>query len=311
MKALRVHAFGEVPRLEDLPPPVRGPGQSLVRIHAASVGHIDHTIWGGAFALRPPLPYVPGTEAAGVVLEGERFAPGTRVWLRGAGLGTRGDGTWRETVATRDEAMGVLPEDVPFALGAAFFSPSTAAWCALHDLGQWKEGESVLVTGAGGAVGSIAVQLARQAGAGVRAVVMPGSRPLAKDIEAVRLDELRPDAALLVDTVGGDVLVRALGGIAPGGRAVLVGYTAGRHPPLDLAQLMLADVALLPLNMVRREAAARQRAPELLARLGDGRLQLAVEGFAFEDGARLLPTLDQRRGGGRPVLRLGPEEPVR
>jgi NADPH2:quinone reductase len=303
VKALRVHAWGEAPRVDDVPPPTRAPGQSLVRMHAASVGHIDHTIWGGNFGLKPPLPYVPGTEGAGMVIEGDRFPPGTRVWLRGAGLGTRGDGTWREIVAVPDTAMGPLPDAVPFALGASFFSPCTAAWGALLDLGNWQAGEPVLVTGAGGAVGSTAVQLARQAGAPVRAVLAEGSRPL-EGVECVHLQDLKAEAALLVDNVGGDVLPRALRGVAPGGRAVLVGYTAGTQLTLDLPQAMLADVALLPLNMVRREAKARQWAPELLARLADGRLRLAVEELPFEDGARVLPGLAQRRGRGRAVLVL-------
>ncbi len=302
MKALRVHAWGEPPRLEHLPPPARSAGRSLVRIHAASVGHIDHTIWGGRFALRPPLPYVPGTEASGVVIESERLAAGTRVWLRGAGLGTRGDGTWREIADVPDAALGVLPDEVPHEVGAAFFSPCTAAWSALHDVAAWRPGERVLVTGAGGAVGSIVLQLAREAGAAVHAVVTQGARPLPPEVPVVRVEDLQPDADLLIDTVGGGVLPQALRGVAPGGRAVLVGYTAGREPPLDLAELMLRDVSLLPLNMVRREAAARAQAPQLLARLADGRLRLAIDTYPLEDGPGLLAGLDRRRGRGRPVL---------
>ncbi len=303
MKALRVHAWGEPPRLEELPSPVRSPGHSLVRVRAASVGHIDHTIWGGNFALRPPLPYVPGTEAAGEVLESDRFPAGSRVWLRGGGLGTRRDGCWREVIAVPDDIMGLLPDAVPFDLGAAFFSPCTAAWCTLHDLGRWQPGERILITGASGAVGSIAAQLARAAGAKLQAVLPTGrGSRVPAGVEAVRLDELRPEAQLLIDTVGGDVLPGALRGLAPGGRAVLVGYTAGTELRLDLPQLMLSDVALLPLNMVRREAAARQLAPELLARLADGRLQLRVEKFPLTEGIRLLPGLGAHRPAGRPVL---------
>ena len=304
MKALRVHGWGEAPRLEDLPVPARGAGRALVRIKAASLGHIDHTIWGGRFALRPPLPYVPGTEASGVVIESERLPAGRRVWLRGAGLGTRGDGTWREVADVPEAALGELPDEVPHELGAAFFSPCTAGWSALHELGAWRAGERVLVTGAGGAVGSIVVQLAREAGTTVHAVVTPGSRPLAPDVPAVRIGDLQPEADILIDTVGGAVLPQALRGVAPGGRAVLVGYTAGREPPLDLAELMLRDVSLLTLNMVRREAAARARAPELLARLADGRLRLAVETCPLEEGPRVLTELQERRGRGRPVLML-------
>lgn len=303
MKALRVHAWGQAPQLEDiadLAPP--GLGRSLVRMHAASMGHIDHTIWSGGFGLHPPLPYVPGTEAAGVVVAGERFAAGTRVWLRGGGLGTRRDGCWREYIDTPDEAMGELPVEIPYTLGASFFSPCTAAWCALHDLGRWQLGERILVTGASGAVGSIVLQLAREFGAQAIAVLSPGSAPPALGAQTVLLEELRPESDLLIDCVGGEVLPQALRGVKPGGRAVLVGYTAGAHLPLSLPHLMLADVALLPLNMMRREADARALAPQLLARLAGGRLQLAVEAFALDYGVRLLPQLLARRARGRPVL---------
>ncbi|TFZ04555.1 quinone oxidoreductase family protein [Ramlibacter rhizophilus] len=301
MKALRVHAWGQRPVWEDLEPPLRTPGHSLVRLKAASVGHIDATVWGGRFPLRPSLPYVPGTEASGTVLESERFRPGTRVWLRGGGLGTRRDGTWREIVEAHDESMGELPEGVSFETGAAFFSPATSAWCALHELGGWAPAQEVLVTGASGAVGSLACQLARLAGARVRAVMGPRStRP--EGVECVGLDELQPQASLLIDTVGGEVLPAALKGVAPGGRAVLVGYTAGTQLTLDLPRLMLADVALLPLNMVRREEIARQRAPDLLARLASGALRLTVETLPLAAGGAVLEQLAQRRGRGRAVL---------
>lgn len=303
MKALRIHGWGQPPQLDEVPEPsAPGPGRSLVRMHAASIGHIDHTIWGGRFDVRPSLPYVPGTEAAGVVLAGDRFAPGTRVWLRGAGLGTRRDGAWREVIDTPDETMGELPADVPYSLGAAFFSPCTAAWCAIHDLGRWQPGERILVTGASGAVGSVVLQLALELGAPVAAVMTAGSSAPPPGVEAVTVGDLQPQAGLLVDTVGGEVLPQALRGVAPGGRAVLVGYTAGTQPPLSLPHLMLSDVALLPLNMMRREAAARALAPQLLARLADGRLRLAVEEFALAQGTHLLPDLLSRRGRGRVIL---------
>ena len=164
------------------------------------------------------------------------------------------------------------------------------------------ERRTCLVTGASGAVGSIVLQLARECGAQAFAVRSPGSAPPATGAQSMPLEELRPESDLLIDGVGGEVLPQALRGVKPGGRAVLVGYTAGEHPPLSLPHLMLADVALLPLNMMRREADARALAPQLLARLADGRLQLAVEAFALADGVRLLPQLLARRGRGRPVL---------
>jgi NADPH2:quinone reductase len=288
MKAKRVHAWGEPPRLEDMPEPQGGPGRSIVRMHAATVGHIDRTVWSGSFLRHPPLPYVPGVEAAGVVLRSERFAPGTRVWMRGAGLGIVRDGTWREVIEVADEALGELPDAVSFALGSAFFSPCTSAWVALYEVGQLRGGERVLVSGATGAVGSIAMQLAREAGAQVQALA--AGQPL------------QPEADLLLDMVGGEVLPQALRGVKPGGRAVLVGYAGGTEARIDLPELLQRDIALLPLNIIRREAAARAAAPQLLQRIADGRLRLAVREFPLEAAAEAMAWIATRGHRARAVL---------
>jgi NADPH2:quinone reductase len=227
-------------------------------------------------------------EAAGEIIASSRFAPGTRVWMRGAGLGIVLDGTWREVIDVPDEALGPLPDAVSFALGSAFFSPCTSAWVALHEVARLQPGERVLVSGASGAVGSIAMQLAREAGAQVEA------------FDASQ--EPKAEADLLVDMVGGEVLPRALRAVKPGGRAVLVGYAGGTEARLDLPELLQRDIALLPLNIIRREAAARAAAPELLQRIADGRLQLAVREFSLGEAAEALQWIATRGHGGRAVL---------
>jgi len=241
---MRIHAWGEAPRLDELPEPVPQPGRSLVRMAATTASHLDRSIAAGGFLRHPALPYIPGVEAAGTVLQSERFAVGARVWLRGGGLGTSEDGTWRETISAPDAAIGLLPDAIPMELGAAFFSPCTAAWVALFGVGALQPGERVLISGASGAVGSIALQLARAAGArvavAVSAPVDAADDALGGDIERVAVDErplsgafddgdTQPSFDLLVDTVGGAGLARLVRRIAPGGRAVLVGYTAGRR----------------------------------------------------------------------------------
>lgn len=290
MKAVRIHVFNAVPVLEEIADPVARPGRTLVRMEAATVGHIDRTVWRGSFLRHPPLPYTPGVEAAGVVMASERYAIGQRVWLRGSGLGTLFDGTWCEQIDAPDEALGLLPDAVPMALGAAFFSPTTSAWVALLEVAKLQAGEQVLVTGASGAVGSLVMQLARDAGCTVTAVDPNTAPPSAAS------------ADLLIDTVGGDVLAKVLPSVRPGGRAVLIGYTAGPTLQLDIAHFLQRDVALLPLNMFRREAAGRAAAPELLARLADGRLHLDVQLFALADAARALEWIAQRGHRGRAVL---------
>jgi NADPH2:quinone reductase len=283
MKAVRIHAFGAAPELDEVEDPQPRAGRSVVRMAAATVGHIDRTVWSGGFLNHPPLPYVPGVEAAGTVVASERFAPGQRVWLRGAGLGTTTDGTWSELIDAPDEALGLLPDRVDMTLGSAFFSPCTSAWVALHEVAKLRAGERVRVTGATGAVGSMVAQLARDAGAEV--ITEPGAM-----------------VTLLIDTVGGPVLEAALPCVAPGGRAVLVGYTAGNTLALDIAHFLQRDVALLPLNMFRREAAGRAAAPELLACLGDGRLKLEVKRFRLGEAATALEWITQRGHRGRAVL---------
>jgi len=313
MKAVRVHAFDAPPVLEDVPEPTLRPGRTLVRMEAATVGHIDRTVWRGSFLKHPPFPYTPGVEAAGVVVASDVHRQGQRVWLRGSGLGTLFDGTWCELIDAPNEALGLLPDGVPATIGSAFFSPSTSAWIALHDVARLSAGESVLVTGATGAVGSLAVQLALDAGAEVTALVsdaaqaawMPtGARvvvvgsDLSSSLESVSVD-------LLIDTVGGPVLAAALPRVRAGGRAVLVGYTAGNTLTLDIAHFLQRDVSLLPLNMFRRESAGRAAAPELLARLADGRLRLDVQPFALQDAAKAMDWISQRGHRGRAVLVTG------
>ncbi|WP_354421925.1 quinone oxidoreductase family protein [Variovorax atrisoli] len=287
---MRIHGFDAVPVLEEVAEPIAQPGRTIVRMEAATVGHIDRTVWRGSFLRHPPLPYTPGVEAAGVVVASGRFQVGRRVWLRGSGLGTLFDGTWCELIDAPDEALGLLPDDVPMTLGAAFFSPTTSAWVALHEVAKLQAGEQVLVTGASGAVGSLVMQLARDAGCVAIAVAADAQPPEAGS------------ADLLVDTVGGDVLARTLPAVRPGGRAVLVGYTAGPTLSLDIAHFLQRDVSLLPLNMFRREAEGRAAVPELLARLADGRLHLEVRPFALADAAVALDWITQRGHRGRAVL---------
>ncbi|BEP62916.1 NADPH:quinone oxidoreductase family protein [Variovorax sp. V213] len=290
MKAIRIHGFDAVPVLEEVPDPVQRPGRTIVRMQAATVGHIDRTVWRGSFLRHPPLPYTPGVEAAGIVVASGRHAAGERVWLRGSGLGTLFDGTWCEQIDAPDEALGLLPDALPMTLGAAFFSPTTSAWVALHEVARLQAGEQVLVTGASGAVGSLAVQMARELGCTVAAVDPEADAPAIAS------------ADLLIDTVGGSVLSAVLPSVRPGGRVVLIGYTAGPSLQLDIAHFLQRDVALLPLNMFRREAAGRAAAPELLARLADGRLHLDVRSFALGDAAMALEWIAQRGHRGRAVL---------
>lgn len=165
MLAARVHAIGREPLLEEASTPRLGPGETLVAVEAAAVGHLDPTIWSGSLPVHPPLPYVPGTDAAGRVVASPDWPEGARVWIRGGGVGIERDGCWASLVAVPHEAVHALPEGVDSVVGATFFVPWSTAQVALFEVGGLRSGERLAVRGATGAVGSLVVQLALAAGA--------------------------------------------------------------------------------------------------------------------------------------------------
>ena len=165
MKAIRVHEFGdpEVLRLEDVPTPQPGAGQVLVRMHAIGVNPVETYIRAGTYARLPVLPYTPGNDGAGVVeqigSEVSEFRPGDRVYVAGSV-----SGTYAEFALCKTEQVHRLPENVSFAQGAAMGTPYATAYRGLFQRADAEPGETVLVHGASGGVGTAAVQLARARG---------------------------------------------------------------------------------------------------------------------------------------------------
>lgn len=322
MRAVRIHAWGEPPTVEHVELPLRGEGETLVRVEAAAVSHLDRTVAGGDFDLKPSLPYVGGVGGCGVVVESHTLAAGDRVLLRGGGLGLMRNGTWAEYVTAADRHLTILPDGMSPEAGATFFTPLTTAAVALRHtarLGEWgldgvdsASDEVVVVGGAAGGVGSMVVQLALRAGATVIGVVadedQAGSLPA--EVEAVvagdeaRAAELARDrpATLFVDTLGGQGLGSRCGWVRPGGRAVSIGYVAGTDLTLDLPNWLLQDVALLPVNMIRRDRQARALAEELAPLLVSGELRVDVEKFGLENAAQALELLGAGKLRGRAVL---------
>ncbi|WP_344077046.1 quinone oxidoreductase family protein [Luedemannella helvata] len=316
--------------MEEVPIPTLREGESLVRVDAAAVSHLDLTIASGSFDLRPDLPYIPGVEGCGVVEASNELPPGTRVLLRGAGLGMVKPGTWAEYVAVKSKALTEVPANLLPELAATFFQPATTAQVTLEEvgrLGDWPgvdgaQSEVVVVAGAAGAVGSIVAQLALRAGSRVVGLAEESQRDLVPagvefcahgDEAAMReMDTERP-ATVLIDTVGGDAMPRRMRWVRPGGRAVAVGYVAGTTLRLDLPSWLLADVALLPVNMMRRESAARSRGLGLADLFLSGDLTLNTETFGLEELGRALESLASGRIRGRGVVlpARGSGEPAR
>ena len=165
MKAIRVHQFGgpEQLKLEEVPDPHPGPGQVVVKVHAAGVNPFDTYIRTGAYAIKPPLPYIPGADAAGVVAsigEGvKRVKVGDRVYVAGSL-----SGAYAELALCLESQIHPLPPNVSYQQGAAVGVPYATAYRALFQKAHALPAETVLVHGASGGVGLAAVQLARAHG---------------------------------------------------------------------------------------------------------------------------------------------------
>jgi len=165
VKAIRVKEFGgpEVLQLEEVPTPQPGPGEVLVRIHAAGVNPVETYIRAGTYARLPELPYTPGNDGAGMV---EQVGPDVTGLKAGDRVYTAGSlsGTYAEFALCKKEQVHPLPANVSFAQGAAMGTPYATAYRGLLQRAAAKPGETVLVHGASGGVGTAAVQLARAHG---------------------------------------------------------------------------------------------------------------------------------------------------
>ncbi|MEV0634813.1 zinc-binding dehydrogenase [Streptomyces sp. NPDC050619] len=300
-RALVLERFGSPPRTLRRPLPTRAADETLLRVLAAQVGHLDLNVLDGHFGILPSLPFVPGTEACGTVVASDVHPEGTLVRVRGAGLGLSRDGGWAEHAVAADRAVVPVPPGTDPALACCFFSAAGSAWAAVHDVAALCEGERVLVTGAAGAVGCLAVQLALRAGAEVigvvgrqakRAHVPAGAKAvLAGDLSA---DAVGEPVDALIDTVGGSVLPAALKLVRPGGRAALIGYSAGRELTVDLADFLLADVPLLPVSMMSRAVDLTPVGDRLLAEIASGELNLPIERYTLD---RLETAVERLRTG--------------
>jgi NADPH:quinone reductase len=167
MPAAVLVRHGVPPEYQEHPVPIRGAGQALIRVMAAPISPLDLLCASGrSYFGAPQLPYIPGVQGVGVVEVGDALTPGTRVWFPcDAGM-KPGDGSMAAYAVTDVSAVLTLPENVADDLVAALGLSAIAAWMALTWRGKVQPGEQVLVLGASGAVGQVAVQAAKLLGAG-------------------------------------------------------------------------------------------------------------------------------------------------
>ena len=229
MKAIMVREFGDpgVLRLEDVPDPVPGPGEVLVRVRAAGVNPVETYRRSGRYAALPALPYVPGSDAAGEIVavgtEVRRWAEGDRVYTD-----HRARGAYAELLRCREEAIHRLPPGVGYADGASLGVPCATAYRALFHRGNARPGERVLVHGATGGVGLAAVQLARAAGLEVTAT--GGS-------EEGRREVLRQGAHFVLDHTADDHEERLALAAGSNGFDIVLEMLANVNLSMDLQAL--------------------------------------------------------------------------
>lgn len=226
MKAIRIHEFGgpDVLKYEDIPEPQPGPGEIRIRIIAAGVNPIDWKIRSGYIG-ELPLPMIMGLDVAGVVEtagQGETsFQPGDEVFAKVS----IGQGGYAEYTVVSSTHAALKPRSIGFIESAAIPTAGLAAWQSLFDIADLESGQTVLIHGAAGGVGTFAVQFARWKGAHVIGTASSKNAEFLKSIgsdEVIdyrnqRFEEIVNNLDVVLDTIGGDTFERSWEVLKPGG----------------------------------------------------------------------------------------------
>ena len=304
--------------VREVPEPTPGPGDVLVEVHRVGVSFPDLLLSRGEYQLRPEPPFTLGVDFAGTVVSGpDGFAPGDRV------AGVLPHGGAAERVAVPADFTFRLPDATSYDAGAAIPMNYLTAHFALAERGGLRSGETVLVHGAAGGVGTATLQVARGLGARTIAVVSTEEKAevarRAGADEVVLLDGFRDAVSgltdgrgvdVVLDVVGGEVFTDSLRSLAPQGRLLVVGFAAGQGiPEVKVNRLLLNNVDVRGVGwgayaMVRPGYMAEQwRA--LLPMLESGVVDPPVgPTYAFEDFGTALADLDARRVLGKAVVRV-------
>jgi NADPH2:quinone reductase len=267
MKAILVREFGgaDVLKVGEIADPTPGPHQVLVRIHAAGVNPFDTYMRSGNYAIKPPLPYIPGADAAGVVealgSEVHDLSVGARVFIGGTAA-HKSYGAYAERAVCERHQVHSLPQRLTFSQGAGVNVPYVTAWRALHDRARIQPGETLFIHGASGGVGLAATQIARAWGLtvigtagtpeGLDLVKAQGARHVLNHRETYYLDALKE----LTGRQGPDVILEHLANVnldndlsvmGFGARVVIVG-NRGRIE-IDPRKIMSKDATIVAMAL--------------------------------------------------------------
>jgi NADPH:quinone reductase len=251
MKAIRFHETGgpDVLRYEEVERPSPGPGEALVRVHAAGVNFADTLFRRGQYLVRPELPAIPGAEASGVV---ESVGEGVDETIVGRRVAFLGQQCYAEYTRVNARQLIPLPDSISFEDGAAFPLQALTAYHMLYTMDEVGNGKTVLVHAAAGGVGLLAIQMAKQAGARVIGTTSSEDKAqVARDVgaddvilynkvdfaeEALRITAGR-GVDLVLDSVGKATFEGSLKSLAPFGHVIVYGAASGRPDPVDTVSL--------------------------------------------------------------------------
>jgi NADPH2:quinone reductase len=294
VRAAVLRELGTPPEPGEAPEPAPGEEEVVLDVLVVPLNPIDIAVGAGRFyGGHPPLPYVPGCEGVGHTASGEL------VWARGAGLGARRDGCLAERVAVPEGALVPVPEGAGPALAGALGIAGLAGWLPFVWRAPLQEGESVLVLGATGAVGLVAVQAARLLGAGRIVAAGRSEEGLARALElgadaAVRLgeqddaDRLREACggegpSLIADPLWGEPLAAAAEAAAPGARLVNIGQSAGPETTITSAAVRGKQLEILGYsNFAAPPELVAHEYRRLVGHALAGDIQVDVEEVPFE-----------------------------
>jgi len=323
MRAVVCRSYGPPEDLvvDDVVDPTPGPGQLLVRVHAAAVNFPDVLLIAGKYQIKIPVPFTPGSELAGEVVAagpgsyGAPFRPGDRVF------GATPTGAFAELALLDAHQMSVIPDGTGFAPAAAFGVTYRTAYHALRSVAQVTEGDWVVILGAAGGVGQAALDLAVGMGARVLAAASTeGKLEIcrqrgAEATVAYDRDDLKSaireltggGARVVIDPVGGRYAEPALRALARGGTFVTLGYAAGTIPAIPLNLILLKDITIRGMEIRTFTAdhpddAARD-IRELQQMFADGRIQPYIGArFPLADAAAALRHVAERKAVGKVII---------
>ncbi len=316
----------DLPEPESSSNPLSPEGGVVIDVHAAGVSFPEVLQTRGEYQLKPPLPFVPGSEVAGVVrsaLAGGAGGPSERPLSAGQRVAAFcGLGAFAEVAVAPPFLTFPLPDALDFAQGAALPLNYHTAFFALALRGRLREGETVLVHGAGGGVGTAALQVAAGLGARTIAVVSTDAKEqvarAAGAGEVLRSDGPWKDEAkaltgggvdVVLDPVGGERFTDSLRSLRPDGRLVVVGFTGGSIPEVRVNRLLLGNVEVVGAGWGAYALARPELCVEIgeqLARLIDGGFVRPLVGarFPLERASEALQEIDERRATGKVVLEV-------